>query len=301
MIYTQPILHSIIKGHPGASNLKIQEDIMWPLVEDPLFIPYGIAAIQHFLNFRGVPEDGICSLDSLSWKEVQIPFNYEFGSYELQQGSKTGTLPYTSGEILSGSTYYLIETEESMLHHHAVHDLESFFWVLVYICLTCNGPGGKRREELQEIFKCPKDFKMYLLDRFHPYFDPLKEMVSEWFSLLQLAFRYCSFEYANIHELATEVIERAIDQIDNKVLDEITDAGKKVLVNRAQEIAQIEAANHRALHTAGGGMNQSKGESSQGKQSWKISPPSQNHHQQMSHKSADPPELPTPKTKQLKY
>jgi len=34
--------------------------------------------------------------------------------------------------------------------HDANHDLESFFWVLIHICLTCKGPGGIRREELEE-------------------------------------------------------------------------------------------------------------------------------------------------------
>lgn len=32
--------------------------------------------------------------------------------------------------------------------HHAVHDMESFFWVLLYLCLTRKGPGGARRDEL---------------------------------------------------------------------------------------------------------------------------------------------------------
>ena len=31
--------------------------------------------------------------------------------------------------------------------YKAVHDMESFFWNTVYICMTRSGPGGKRREE----------------------------------------------------------------------------------------------------------------------------------------------------------
>src|SRR5258708_19796751 len=58
-----------------------------------------------------------------------------------------GTPPYTSGEILSDQRYF---HGHPHVFHDAVHDLESFFWVLVHICLTRNGPGGVRRDELKE-------------------------------------------------------------------------------------------------------------------------------------------------------
>ena len=58
-----------------------------------------------------------------------------------------GTSPYTSGEILSGRRYFHGHHD---VFYNAVHDLESFFWVLVHICLTRQGPGGVRREELKQ-------------------------------------------------------------------------------------------------------------------------------------------------------
>jgi hypothetical protein len=41
-----------------------------------------------------------------------------------------------------------ITTMSSMMSF--VHDLESFFWVLIHICITRQGPGGVRREELEQ-------------------------------------------------------------------------------------------------------------------------------------------------------
>src|SRR5258708_36019944 len=110
-----------------------------------------------------------------------------------------GTPPYTSGEILSDQRYFHGHRD---FFHDAVHDRESFFWVLVHICITRQGPGGVRREELEqenqekeeynglrrvvhcffdsdmvtmaankrEIFKHPNEFEQYMLGNFHGYF-----------------------------------------------------------------------------------------------------------------------------------
>ena len=58
-----------------------------------------------------------------------------------------GTPPYISGEILSDEHYFIsLEDSEPLVHHDAVHDIESFFWVLVKICLPLKGPGECRDE-----------------------------------------------------------------------------------------------------------------------------------------------------------
>jgi len=33
--------------------------------------------------------------------------------------------------------------------HNAVHDMESFLWIILYLAITCGGPGGFCREELK--------------------------------------------------------------------------------------------------------------------------------------------------------
>src|SRR5882672_1308755 len=58
-----------------------------------------------------------------------------------------GTPPYTSGEVLSNERYF---DHQDVVFHDAVHDVESFLWVLIHMCITRQGPGGVRREELEQ-------------------------------------------------------------------------------------------------------------------------------------------------------
>jgi len=65
----------------------------------------------------------------------------------VNDNASQGTPPYISGEILSDKHYFIsLEDSEPLVHHDAVHDIESFFWVLVEICLTLKGPGEGRNE-----------------------------------------------------------------------------------------------------------------------------------------------------------
>ena len=125
--------------------------------------------------------------------------------------------------------------------HNAIHDMESFFWVLVYICLTRNGPGGKRRPELvppkpggrsslydmiQKVFENANLsdlalqrqnlvmnlplFKQAILNHFHPYFGPLESMMEKWYTLLQRARYHHSIEYDHIHIHVKAILDEAI-------------------------------------------------------------------------------------------
>src|SRR5258708_39138540 len=81
-----------------------------------------------------------------------------------------GTPPYTSGEILSDWQYF--HGHRDKVFHDAVHDLESFFWVLVHICITWQGPGGVRREELEQENEAKEGNKDLRLGRVvHFFFD----------------------------------------------------------------------------------------------------------------------------------
>ena len=55
-----------------------------------------------------------------------------------------------SYEILKNTVHLSIATERrpKFFMHDAVHDMESFFWVIVYLCLTRQSGGDIRREEL---------------------------------------------------------------------------------------------------------------------------------------------------------
>ena len=180
-----------------------------------------------------------------------------------------GTPPYTSGEILSTQRYFRGHFgHNDKVFHDAVHDLESFFWVLIHICITRQGPGGVRREELEQkneadeaydglrrviyylfdsdmntmqdnkaqLFTHPLDLEPFILDNFHPYFQPLKEVVKEWFHLLILAHKFHAYEYYNIHHMVLEVLDRAVK---TSPLEDMSRASRKVLDDRATNIKKL--------------------------------------------------------------
>jgi len=99
--------------------------------------------------------------------------------------------------------------------------MESFFWVLLYICLTRCGPGGHRRQELsrgwplddpqcrqlamavwnyfdadksvltkekRQLFLEPQRFEESILPLIHPYFKPLKSLILTWWNILVRGF-----------------------------------------------------------------------------------------------------------------
>jgi len=179
-----------------------------------------------------------------------------------------GTPPYTSGEILSGQRYF--HGHRDKFFHDAVHDIESFFWVLVYICLTRQGPGNVRRKELEqeneeynglrrvvhflfdsdmntmaankrEIFIHPDYLEEYVLDNFHDYFQPLRELVKEWHRLLILAHQFHAFEYYDIHDMVLEMLDRALESAPlDDVIDEVA---RKVLDGRKADIEKLSDGN----------------------------------------------------------
>ncbi|KAF9000920.1 hypothetical protein BDZ89DRAFT_1147122 [Hymenopellis radicata] len=182
-----------------------------------------------------------------------------FTSAERQSGSRTGTPPYTSGEILSRERYY----PSPDLFHDAVHDIESFFWVLIHICLTRSGPNAQRRAELDDskdhpqlhlvvycffdgdqdllafnkkkLLKTPDDFEKYIIPHFHPYFDELKPFMQEWFSLLVLAYQYVEgYEYHNIHRRVQDILDRALVSMTPEERD--SDAGRKAVIGSRHDL-----------------------------------------------------------------
>ena len=182
-----------------------------------------------------------------------------------------GTPPYTSGEILESQRYFPGHPIPGVFHD-AVHDLESFFWVLIHICLTRKGPGGVRREELEEgndeneecipvrrvvfclfdsseetmrankrkLFSNPNHLEEFVLDKFHNYFHGLKGPMKEWFHVLRLAYQFYAFEYHDIHDMVLEILEKTLDSIPVDVIDE---AGQAVLDERKVDIEELYGMN----------------------------------------------------------
>jgi hypothetical protein len=159
-----------------------------------------------------------------------------------------GTLPYMSAEVLAAdfhSTHSL--PPDALFFHDAVHDMESFFWVLVNLCLTRQGPGvnmirdellpktdedDPRDEVLEDLVYKLFDSKVEsvllgkkkalldrpklmdeVLDKFHPYFEELKPMVLQWWHTLVLAYRFRAYEYLHIHAHIIDILEGTIARL----------------------------------------------------------------------------------------
>ena len=124
----------------------------------------------------------------------------------------------------------------SKVVHDAIHDMESLFWVLLFLCITRAGPGGERREDFvgeltdfpnvrqdqvarlrnvvrnlfdgdmatiasykELLFLNPENFETDILCHIHPYFEVLKPALCRWWNLLVLAYAFEGYEYHNIH------------------------------------------------------------------------------------------------------
>jgi hypothetical protein len=152
-----------------------------------------------------------------------------------------------SAEVLANEVHriYVGMEELPRFCHDAVHDMESFLWVLVEICLTRKGPGlGMRRDELKPgenlqhglndsvhklfdadpstLLRTKSDMLVHLksmdeeiIPLFHPYFEQLKPMVLQWWHILRLAYRFRAFEYYNIHVHIIDVLEQSISRLLN--------------------------------------------------------------------------------------
>ena len=160
------------------------------------------------------------------------------------------------------------------MHHDAVHDIESFFWVLVQICITSQGPGGLRRREFtddpedmtnldqdridlwiavwclldsdfdrlrqrkQMLFRTPENLEKDVLRHFHPYFNSLKPFISEWFSLLRIAHRFRSYEYYTLHDRVLAIFDKILESMGSR-LDRLDEAGVQELKARQEDIERI--------------------------------------------------------------
>ncbi|KAJ8487185.1 hypothetical protein ONZ51_g4349 [Trametes cubensis] len=164
---------------------------------------------------------------------------------------RSGTPPYISVKILNGPDEVFIHWNgisfpPSNSPHDAIHNMESFFWVLLFLCITRAGPGGERRKDLicklneipveqkmqvaplhdlvyrlfdgdmadiasykKGLFKQPQNFEEQILCHIHPYFDVLKPTLRRWWNLLVLAYAFEGYEYHNIHTFVLELLEQA--------------------------------------------------------------------------------------------
>lgn len=187
-----------------------------------------------------------------------------------------GTLPFMSSEVLAKAitlSFHDLPNRPAFLHD-AAHDLESFLWVVVYLCTTRSGPGGVRRKELlpdfditsdptvshlrdtlfkifegseydlqhfkSQLLASPRTFATEISPCFHEYFKELVPMVEEWWELLHLAYRFRGYEYEHIHRRVLAILGKNI---------KIVEASELVHPATAVEEQRRESEYRRILNT----------------------------------------------------
>ncbi|KAF5376667.1 hypothetical protein D9615_007823 [Tricholomella constricta] len=217
----------------AAVSLKISQSEENPLTVASLGWDHEVST--HLDIYRDTRHDA--SLQDIPWPD--------FKKRVPQKGERTGTLPFISFEVLMQLSMYDANKrrfKRGEFRHNSVHDLESFLWVLVYICLTRKGPGiGMFRDELapnaglsplrdvirdyfdgkEDILKDMKHqllevsdtFESDIIASFHPYFDSVKPLVRKWWARLCLAYRHHGNEYYHIHSHILRILDKALPTI----------------------------------------------------------------------------------------
>jgi hypothetical protein len=52
-----------------------------------------------------------------------------------------------------------------------------------------------------------------ILANFHPYFEPLKNMMGQWLRIMILAYKHRKFEYYTIHDQIIHIVDKAIENL----------------------------------------------------------------------------------------
>ena len=184
-----------------------------------------------------------------------------------------GTLPFMSVEILKQGPVFELPDGVTMKdwYHDAIHDIESLFWVITYICLVREGPGKNmlRKEllngdpdnkDLQGViyryFDTREDHEILLnkqplfidhekmdhdiLLKFHPYFKPLKVMMIQWWRIVILAYKHRKFEYYTIHDQIIHIIDKAMKGLSENQDSRTAVEEKRRLDEREQYLASVQ-------------------------------------------------------------
>ena len=122
--------------------------------------------------------------------------------------------------------------------HNAVHDIESFFWVLLYNCLTRTGRGLRRpdfesndelRSTVCKLFEDNASLKQScllknetlekVLDFIHPDFNDFKDLFRKWRWSVLNGHRSDAVERHNIHAIVLNIMDKTIERIERSKSD----------------------------------------------------------------------------------
>ncbi|KAF8631511.1 hypothetical protein AX17_005078, partial [Amanita inopinata Kibby_2008] len=193
-----------------------------------------------------------------------IDFDYmalisELGSKKPSVAHRTGTTPYMSTRVLRGLDI-----------HSPIDDLESFFYVLIFICLEYSGPGHVRDwdiyktrlrlwiegEQLDVIGTRKSDdvhnwrnFKSVVLDNLPPYFQDLSDCLETMRSTI-VRHDTSKDKAEATHQDFIRILEDRLEETFDEAVDEVTvQEGPKMQVTTSKR-KRVADAND----STGGGM-----------------------------------------------
>ncbi|THH10375.1 hypothetical protein EW146_g8388 [Bondarzewia mesenterica] len=174
----------------------------------------------------------------------------EYKTHEtIEDDALSGTEPFISPEILGKEHMSCVPYDlDDEPKHDAVHDLESFFWVLLYLSFVRSGPCIRREELIsaplpvktrlqrsfvrlfeapnrdvliiskQKVFDVDRVLKKDILPLISPFCSPLTCLISEFHGILHEAYKSYSFE--GIHDKVIAAFERAELSLVHQPLDD---------------------------------------------------------------------------------
>ncbi|KAI9065068.1 hypothetical protein FKP32DRAFT_533927 [Trametes sanguinea] len=221
----------------------------------------------------------VCTPESFGWNIALLkpaePVLRDSDASE-PRAPRTCDPAYTSAMILNSDPIYVDRDGlptlcPSAQYPDAIHDMESFFWLLLNISITSSGPGAERREELCDnhpdgdrvpeevldlcdvvyrlfegpletiaqnkkvLFEKPKEFESSVLCHVHPYFDPLKPLLRRWWQLLVLAYKFEGYEYYGIHGFVIRLLEETLRNLQVQDNGSPNDAQREPLARQKRE------------------------------------------------------------------
>ncbi|KAL1707693.1 hypothetical protein EV121DRAFT_277882 [Schizophyllum commune] len=217
-------------------------------------VVYISAALDYNEKWNGpLPSNVSIEPGMFGWDDVPLlhrPVPLGLTEEQALRAPRVGNPPFASAQILNTAPVSVNRHFSGFRHngvlHDAIHDMESFFWTLLYLCITRSGPGGDRREELEgdilddapsvedvaelrrivfcffgdetetiamnkaQLFGEPDLFETDVLRHAHPYFEPLKPLLRQWWDLLLLAYEFEGYEWHGIHKFVIGLLEQAL-------------------------------------------------------------------------------------------
>ncbi|KAJ2987578.1 hypothetical protein NUW54_g9387 [Trametes sanguinea] len=196
-------------------------------LDDQMFFvrKYVGAALQYCRELGlAPPSNHLYTPEVLGWNDSLRPTT-SLGTIQPSprpRGLASGTPgPYTRAKLLNTERVWidldgLQFLPPSPVIHDGIHDIESMFWILLYVCMTHSGPGGERRKELiGEPSDEPGQEDVYELRRiiFCFFHGDLKTVA--WKSSRRVhssSLWFEGYEYHNPHDLVIKLMEKILEE-----------------------------------------------------------------------------------------